>query len=568
MRTSRFLSKTLRQDPGEAETASHRLMLRAGMMMQVAAGVYAYLPPALRSLHKIERIIREEMDAAGGQEVRMPALQPAETWRQTGRYDAMGEILFKLDDRRERGMVLAPTHEEVITAIVKANVESYRDLPLLLYQIQTKFRDEARPRAGLLRGREFDMKDAYSFDTDQETLDVAYQRMREAYRNIFRRCGLPTLEVEADSGAIGGKDSHEFIVPADSGEDTVLICPNGNYAANAERATSVIPPAPEGEALAMEIVDTPGVTTIAQLAAFMGVGESQTLKAVFYNADGETVLVTIRGDLEVNEVKLKNLLAARELRLATPDESHAAGLTPGSTSPVGLSGVRRIGDPSIQQGNNFVAGANAPDKHYKFVNYPRDFEVDQIADVATAQAGHGCPNCDAKLEEVRGIEVGHVFKLGTFYTTTIGAEYSDEEGKLNPIVMGCYGIGVTRVLAAAIEQNHDDKGVMFPAPIAPFDVHLLALNPDNAEVSARAEQTYVELQERGYEVLFDDRAESAGVKFNDADLLGLPVRVVVSPRNVKNGVVEIKRRRDSEAAQVAPDALGGAVAEMLAQDAL
>ena len=566
MRTSQFLSKTLRQDPGEAETASHRLMLRAGMMMQVAAGVYAYLPPALRSLHKIERIIREEMDAAGGQEVRMPALQPAETWQQSGRYEAMGEILFRVSDRRDRNLVLAPTHEEVITAIAKANIESYRDLPRLLYQIQTKFRDEPRPRAGLLRGREFDMKDAYSFDTDQEALDISYQRMRQAYRNIFQRCGLPTLEVEADSGAIGGKDSHEFIMPAEAGEDTVLVCPTGDYAANAERATSVIPPAAEGEPLAIELVDTPGLTTIAQLAEFMGLPESQTLKAVFYQADGETVLVTIRGDLEVNEVKLKNLLGVRDLRMANADESQAAGLTAGSTSPIGLTGIKSIGDLSILQGNNFVAGANTQNKHYKNVSYPRDFAVDQTADIALAQAGHGCPLCGAALEEMRGIEVGHVFKLGTFYTRTIGAEYSDDQGGLNAIVMGCYGIGVTRVLAAAIEQNHDDAGIVYPPPIAPFQVHLLALNADNPDVGPAAEQTYADLEELGYEVLFDDRVETAGVKFNDADLLGLPVRIVVSPRNIKNGVVEVKRRGDSEGVQVLPAALAETVAELMAKD--
>ena len=567
MRASRFLTKTLRQDPGEAESASHRLMLRAGMIHQVAAGVYAYLPLALRSIHKIEQIIREEMDAAGGQEVRMPALHPIEVWAETGRDEAMGETLFRLRDRRDRELVLAPTHEEVITAIARANVESYRDLPLLLYQIQTKFRDEPRPRAGLLRGREFDMKDAYSFDTGAEALDVTYQRVREAYRNIFRRCGLPTIEVEADSGAIGGKDSHEFIVQAETGEDTVLLSPGG-YAANVERATSVPPRAPEGEPLDMELVDTPGVTTIAALSELLGIPESQTLKAVFYHADGETVLVTIRGDLEVNEVKLRNHLHVRELRLATAEEAAAAGLTPGSTSPVGLTGIRRIGDPTIRQGTNFAAGANRPDQHYRNVNYPRDFEVDETVDVATAQAGHEAPDGTGTLEAVRGIEVGHVFKLGTFYTRTLGAEYTDEDGKLNAPVMGCYGIGTTRVLAAAIEQNHDDKGVIFPAPIAPFQVHLIALNADDAEVSKQAEALYAELEAAGHEVFFDDRLESAGVKFNDADLLGFPVRVVVSPRNLKSGVVEIKRRRDADATQAAPDAVERTVAELLAQDAL
>ena len=567
MRVTQFLSKTLREDPSEAETASHRLMLRAGMMIQVAAGIYSYLPLALRSIRKIERIIREEIDAAGGQEVLMPALQPIETWEESGRNAAFGANMLHLKDRRDRELVLAPTHEETITLMAKANVESYRDLPRVLYQIQTKFRDEPRPRAGLLRGREFTMKDAYSFDADQESLDITYQRMREAYRNIFRRCGLPTLEVEADSGAIGGKDSHEFIMPAESGEDTVLVCPTGDYAANSERAVSVIPPAAEATPGDLELFDTPGMKTIASLGA-LGYDEIQTLKAVFYSADGEIVLVTIRGDLEVNEIKLKNLLDVRDLRLATPEEAVGAGLTIGSTSPIGLTGVKRVGDPSIQQGNNFVAGANQDDKHYKNVNYPRDFEVDTIADISTSKAGDGCPNCGATLDEVRGIEVGHVFKLGTFFTRTFGAEYLDEEGKLNPIVMGCYGIGVTRVLAAAIEQNNDDNGIIFPAPIAPFQVNLVALNTDNPDVEAAAGKAYQDLQSLGYEVLYDDRAAAAGVKFNDADLLGLPVRVVISPRNLKNNVIEVKRRKGGEAAQVTPDALAETIAELLAEDAL
>ena len=573
MRASQFLSRTLRQDPSEAETVSHRLMLRAGMMMQVAAGVYSYLPLALRSIRKIEQIVREEMNAAGGQEVLMPTLQPLELWRLTGRDEAFGENLFRLFDRRERGMVLAPTHEETVTAIAAAHVESYRDLPLTLYQIQTKFRDEPRPRAGLLRGREFSMKDAYSFDANQESLDATYQRMRVAYRNIFRRCGLPTIEVEADSGAIGGKDSHEFIMPAESGEDVILVCEESGYAANVERATSIIDPAPEGAPLEMAMVDTPGVTTIADLAKLLGIPESQTLKAVFYQvdngqADGETALVTIRGDIEVNEVKLKNHLHANNLRLANADEAAAAGLTPGSTSPVGLSGIRRIADPSIQQGANFAAGANQPGKHYVNVNYPRDFEVDEITDIATAREGDTSPDSRGKLAAIRGIEVGHVFKLGTFFTDAMGVEYSDENGKLNPVLMGCYGIGVTRVLAAAIEQNHDDKGVIFPAPIAPFQVHLLALNADDEQVKAEATTLYEQLEAAGYETLYDDRVESAGVKFNDADLLGLPVRAVVSPRNLKQGIVELKRRRDSEAVQAPLDQALSLVAELLARDEL
>ena len=568
MRASAFLSRTLRQDPNEAETASHRLMLRAGMMMQAAAGVYSYLPLALRSIQKIERIVREEMNAAGGQEVLMPTLQPIETWQQSGRDAAFGDNLFRLADRRERTMVLAPTHEEVVTAIAGAHVESYRDLPLTIYQIQTKFRDEPRPRAGLLRGREFTMKDAYSFDIGQEGLDVTYQRMREAYRNIFRRCGLPTVEVEADSGAIGGKDSHEFIMPAQSGEDVILYCEASGYAANVERATSIITPAPEGEPLPLELVDTPGIATIADLAAYLGIPEAQTLKAVFYRADAETVLVTIRGDIEVNEVKLKNHLGCTNLRLANAEESAAAGLTPGSTSPIGLSGIRRIADNSILQGANFAAGANQPDKHYQHVNYPRDFQIDETVDIATAREGDGSPDGRGALQAVRGIEVGHVFKLGTFFTTALGVQYLDENGELRPPVMGCYGIGITRVLAAAIEQNHDDKGIIFPAPIAPFQAHLLALNAADPAVQEAADALYAKLTSAGCEVLYDDRTESAGVKFNDADLLGLPVRIVVSPRNLKQGVVEIKRRRAAEAEQVPADGVAAAVRALLALDEL
>ena len=568
MRASVFLSRTLRQDPGEAETVSHRLMLRAGMMMQVAAGVYSYLPLALRSIRKIEQIVREEMDAAGGQEALMPTLQPVELWRLTGRDDAFGQNLFRLNDRREREMVLAPTHEETVTAIAGAHVESYRDLPLVIYQIQTKFRDEPRPRAGLLRGREFSMKDAYSFDADQAALDATYQRMRVAYRNIFRRCGLPTIEVEADSGAIGGKDSHEFIMPAASGEDVILVCDESGYAANVERATSVIGPAPEGEPLPLALVDTPGITTIADLAEFLGIPAAQTLKAVFYRADGETVLVTIRGDVEVNEVKLKNHLHVLELRLANADEVAEAGLTPGSTSPVGLDGIRRIADPSVTQGSNFAAGANRPDKHYQNVNYPRDFAVDETVDIATAREGDGSPDGKGTLRAVRGIEVGHVFKLGTFFTDAMDVRYADESGQLRQVLMGCYGIGVTRVLAAAIEQNHDDKGVIFPAPIAPFQAHLVALNADNEEVRAAAGALYDALWAAGVETLYDNRVESAGVKFNDADLLGLPVRVVVSPRNLRQGVVELKRRRAADAEHAPPGDVVSRVGELLALDAL
>ncbi|HLF04650.1 MAG TPA: proline--tRNA ligase, partial [Dehalococcoidia bacterium] len=567
MRFTQLISKTLRADPPEAETASHRLMLRAGLIFQVAAGVYAYLPLAWRSLRKIENIIREEMNAAGGQELMMPALQPMELWEQTNRRAAFGDNLFSLQDRRGRAMVLAPTHEEVITSIVRANVQSYRDLPVILYQIQTKFRDEQRPRAGLVRVREFTMKDAYSFNADEASLDESYQAMAQAYRNIYRRCSLPVLMAEADSGAIGGKDSHEFILPTPTGEDTVITCPGCGYTANAEKAAARYPALPKQPEQPLQEVRTPGVKTIAELATFLGIPESSTLKAVFYSADDELVFVTLRGDLEVNEVKLKNALHCRNLRLATDEEVKAAGLVPGSASPIGISGVRRVGDPSISSGSSFVVGANKPDTHLRNASYPRDFQVDMLADIALAQPGHGCPRCDGTLEASRGVEVGHIFKLGTFFSETLGALHLDREGQQRPIIMGCYGIGVGRLLAAAIEQNHDDRGIVFPAPIAPYQAHLVGLNLSDAAVAAAAEQLYRELWAAGIETLYDDRPDqTAGVKLNDADLLGMPVRLVVSPRNLRSGSVEVKGRREAAATMVPLDQAVSHVAARLAAE--
>ena len=565
MKFTRMLSKTLRFDPSEAETASHRLMLRAGLIQQVAAGVYSYLPLAWRSLKKIENIIREEMDAAGGQELMLPALQPLDLWEQTGRRAAFGDNLFSLEDRSGRAMVMAPTHEEVVTNVVKSNVQSYRDLPLLLYQIQTKFRDEPRPRAGLIRVREFDMKDAYSFNADDDSLDDSYQDMAQAYRNIFRRCGLPVLMAEADSGAIGGKDSHEFLLPTDTGEDTVITCSGCDYVANAEKAVSVIPPItpsappvilseaknPANQEEPLQEVATPGIKTIAGLAEFLNVPESKTLKAVFYMADNEPVFVTIRGDLEVNEIKLKNALHCDDLRFAEDAEVQAAGLVAGSASAVGITNIRKVADPSIESGSNFVVGANKPDTHMTGANYPRDFQVDILTDIALAQPGQQCARCGGTLQATRGVEVGHIFKLGTFFSETLGANYLDAEGRNRPITMGCYGIGVGRLLAAAIEQNHDDNGIVFPHPIAPYQAHLVGLNLSNEAVAQAAEDLYTQLNAANIETLYDDRPDAAaGVKFNDADLMGLPVRLVISPRNLNNGVVEIKGRTDAEATTV------------------
>ena len=547
MRISELFGKTQREIPAEADTTSHRLLLRTGMISQVAAGVYAYLPLGWRVLRKIENIIRDEMDKAGGQELSMPVLQPLELWQETRRDQAFGKGLFTLADRRERPLVLGPTHEEVITRMVSRNVQSYRDLPKLLYQIQTKFRDEPRPRGGLMRVREFSMKDLYSFDADEAGLDESYQKMLRAYRNIYDRCGLPTLLVEADSGAIGGKDSHEFMVIAQSGEEEVVYCDACKYAANVEKAKSAREKIKAEKPLPIEEVATPGVTTIEDLAAFLKAPQDHTMKTLFYIADGELVFAVIRGDLEVNEVKLKNVLHCYELRLANEAEVAEKGIVAGSASPVGVRGVKVVADDSVTPGVNFVAGGNKPDTHIKNVNYARDFKADMVADIALARAGERCPRCEGKLSATHGIEVGHIFKLGTFFSETLGAFFIDEKGASRPIVMGCYGIGLGRLLAAAIEQNHDDKGVIWPLPIAPYQVYLCPLYREDTKVAEIAEKLYAGLEAEGLEVLFDDRAESPGVKFNDADLLGIPVRVTVSPRTLEKDSVEVKQRAEKDA---------------------
>ena len=547
MRVSKLFGKTQREVPAEAETVSHQLLLKAGMIHQVAAGIYSYLPLGWRVFKKIENIIRDEMDKAGGQELMMPALQPLELWQETGRDLAFGKGLFTLSDRRDRKLALGPTHEEVITEMARYNVQSYRDLPLLLYHIQTKFRDEPRPRGGLIRIREFTMKDLYSFDTDEDGLNQSYSKMLQAYQNIYARCGLPSLLVEADSGAIGGKESHEFMVITEGGEDEIIYCDKCHYAANADKADSTKSKIEQGEPLPLEEVATPGVGTIEQVANFLKVPKSHTLKAVFYIADGKLVFVVIRGDMEVNEVKLKNALDCVELRLATEAEVIDAGIVAGSASAIGISGIKIIADDSITSGANFVAGANKPDTHYRNVNYPRDFNVDLMADIARAHAGEGCPKCGSKLLSTRGIEVGHVFKLGTFLSEKLGALFVDPDGISRPIIMGCYGIGLDRLLAAAIEQNHDDKGIIWPMPIAPYHVYLCPLYLETPQVMTTAEKLYADLEAQGLEVLFDDRKESPGVKFNDADLLGIPIRVTVSPRTLETNSVEIKRRSEKEA---------------------
>jgi len=493
MRYSKLFSKTLKETPAEAESISHQLLIRSGMIQQIGTGVYAFMPLGWRVLCKIEDIIRDEMNSAGGQELMMPSVQPIELWDKSGRFNSFGKILFMLKDRKEHDYVLGPTHEEVITELAHRFVQSYRDLPVMPYQIQNKFRDEPRPRGGLLRAREFIMKDLYSFDADPAALDISYQKMVQAYKNIFTRCSLSSILVEADSGAIGGKESGEFMLVTDTGEDKVVYCESCGYAANLEKAVGNRQSIETGTPLPMEEISTPGIKTIEEVAGFVKVPKAGTLKAVFYSADDQLVFVVIRGDIEVNEIKLKNLLKCNDLRLAKDEEVTNAGLVAGSASPVGLKGIKIIADESIKTGSNFVAGGNKKDTHIKNVNFPRDFNSDIIADISTVSAGDKCMRCGGTLKIENGIEVGHVFKLGTFLSERFDVNYLDQDGNSRPVYMGCYGIGVGRLLAAAIEQSHDDKGIIWPAAIAPFQIHICALKMDDKLVIETAEKIYNEM---------------------------------------------------------------------------
>src|SRR5437588_4660419 len=562
MRVSEQLTKTLREVPRDSEGGNQELLVRGGFIRQLTSGVYSYLPLGNRVIRKISQIVREEMDRAGGQEMSMPVIQPKDLWDKQpasgpSRTEAMGDVLFKLKDRKGREMVLAPTHEEVIMTLVSEFVRSYRDLPQLIYQIQTKMRDEPRSRGGLLRTREFIMKDLYSFDADQEGLDISYQAMAEAYRRTFTRCGLHFIAIEADSGAIGGKDSQEFIAVTEAGEDDAMVCDNCKYAAKREKAEVVRTELPREQEGTLEEVYTPGIMTIADLANFLHIPEAKTMKSVCYVAGGRLVLTVVRGDLEINEVKLTNALYhaginASDLHLATSEELEKAGIIAGYTSPLGKDErLFIIADPSLKMGNNYVAGANRVDYHIKNVNYPRDFRVDVWEDIASAFAGATCVRCGGTLHAVRGSEVGHIFKLGTKYSELFDATYLDAEGVAHPMLMGCYGIGVGRIMATLVEQSHDEKGIIWPFSIAPYHVALLGLDLDKPEPGVAAEQLYTELTAAGVEVLYDDRAESAGVKFNDADLVGLPIRAVVSRRSLKNGGIELKLRSQKESRIVA-----------------
>ncbi len=565
---------TLREAPAEAETASHRLLLRAGFIDQLMAGVYSYLPLGRRTKLKVEQVVREEMDGAGAQEVLLPAIQPLELWKQSGRDELFGSIMFRLHDQRGRSLVLGPTHEEVITRLFADHTNSYRDLPVTLYQIQTKFRDEQRPRGGLVRVREFTMKDAYSFDMDESGLDDSYDAMFEAYRRIFARCGVPVVAVEADSGAIGGKGSQEFIFLTPTGEDTIALCPGCGYAANTEKAEFVRPPADPAEPLPVEEVATPGVTTIEALAELLGVAPAATAKAVFYIAEGAgaepdlPVFAVLRGDLQVNEVKLTNVLGGRPLRPMEDAELTDLGIVAGYASPIGIDErVRVVADLSIPDSPNLVAGANKPGAHLRNVNYGRDWTAHEVADIARAEEGHRCVGCgEETIRLERGIELGHVFRLGQLYSETFAAAVLDDSGEQRLPTMGCYGIGVDRIVAAAVEAAHDDDGIRWPASIAPYDVALVALRLDrDSEVAADAEALYEVLRSAGLEVLYDDRLESPGVKFKDADLIGLPLRLTVSARNHGQGVVELRPRDSGETELVARDEVVERVRALRAQ---
>ncbi len=553
MRTSHTLIPTLREDPGEAETVSHRLLLRAGMIRKVAAGIYTYLPLGLRVLRKIEAIVREEMNRAGAQEVLMPIASPAELWRETGRWDFYGKELLRFKDRHERDFCLGPTHEEVITDLIRREVRSYRQLPLNCYQIQTKFRDEIRPRFGLMRGREFIMKDAYSFDRDEAGAKVSYQKMYDAYSRIFTRCGLTFRAVEADTGLIGGTSSHEFMVLADTGEESIVYAEGGAYAANVERAETLPPAGTSSDApRPLRKVPTPGVRSVDEVTAFLKVSPAQIVKTILYQSSKELVAVLVRGDHEVNEIKVKKLLGVTALELADPAKVTAAtGALVGFAGPIGLQKTRIIADHAVKALRNVVIGANEANTHYVDANCNRDFVVEQFEDLRNAQEGDPSPKGDGSLRIARGIEVGHVFMLGTTYSKAMGAMFLDPEGKECLAVMGCYGIGVSRVVAAAIEQHHDAKGMLWPIPIAPFHVHLLPLS-QSAAVSATAQTLYETLSQAGAEVLWDDRDERAGVKFNDADLIGAPYQLVIGEKGLAQGTVEFKERKTGAVKKMAP----------------
>ncbi len=569
MRYTQYMLNTLKETPSDAEVISHQLMLRSGMIRKVAAGIYSYLPLGLRSLRKVENIVREEMNRAGAIEILMPMVVPAELWEESGRWEQYGKELLRIKDRKESPFCLGPTHEEVVTDIARREIRSYRQLPVNLYQIQTKFRDEIRPRFGLMRGREFIMKDAYSFDLDEQGADQAYEKMYQAYRRIFTRCGLNFRAVEADTGNIGGSASHEFMVLADAGEDAIVSCDSCEYAANVEKA-ELGDPGQSAAAAAQEMkkVLTPARKTIEDVALFLETSADQLVKTLIVQTDtGETVAVLLRGDRELNEIKLCRLLGCNWVEMA-PEELvvKATGAPSGFAGPVGLK-LRILADFEVAVMSDFIVGANEKDAHYTGANLGRDFAVETFSDLRQAVSGDPCPRCGGKLQSWRGIEVGHVFKLGTKYSAAMNATVLDDQGQDQVLYMGCYGIGVGRTVAAAVEQNHDEHGIIWPMPIAPFQVLVTMVNPKDQAVVEAAEALYGELQSRGIEVLLDDRDERPGSKFKDADLLGIPLRVTVGARALKEGSLELQQRSSGERTMLpiaeAADALAQQVRDAL-----
>lgn len=566
MRFSKSFIKTLKETPKEAETASHKLLLRAGMIKKLTSGVYTYLPLGYKALRKVENIVREEMNRAGAQEILMPVLQPAELWKESGRWDVMGPLMMKLQDRNKRDFVLGPTHEEVITDLIRNDISSYKALPLNLYQIQTKFRDEIRPRFGLMRGREFVMKDAYSFHTSQESLDEEFLNMRDTYSRIFSRCGLKFRPVEADSGAIGGSGSQEFHVLADSGEDEIIYCDSCEYAANVETATSKVEPAPVEELKDAELIDTPNVSKIEDIVNFLNIPYSKTVKAMMYRDMGtdQVYMVLIRGDYEVNETKLRNVINAVDVALLTDEELVKYGLVKGFIGPYGmeLKDIKIVADEEVTKINNHTAGGNKLDTHYINVNYGKDYTADIVADVKTVKPGETCPRCGGKLHSARGIEVGHIFKLGTKYSQALNATYLDDKGESKVMIMGCYGIGVSRTLASAIEQNNDEFGIIWPTALAPYVVDVIPANIKNEDQVKVAEDIYNALLADGIDSMIDDRDERPGFKFKDADLIGFPFKVV-SGKKAGEGIVELKIRRTGETLEVSKDEVVAKVRELM-----
>ncbi|HIZ28495.1 MAG TPA: proline--tRNA ligase [Candidatus Adamsella sp.] len=561
MKMSSLFVQTLREVPSDAEVVSHQLLLRGGYMRKLAGGIYTYLPLMWRVLKKIENIVREEMDKEGAQELLMPIVQPKELWEQSGRWAVYGKELMRLQDRHGKEMALGPTHEEVITALARDEIRSYRQLPVNLYQIQNKFRDEIRPRFGLLRGREFIMKDAYSFDVDEAGLDIAYEKMARAYTKIFLRCGLETRMVRSDSGAIGGSVSHEFMVltKTDSGENDVLYCDKCSYAANSNNATSKMLPAEmTGRFEKAEIVDTPHTRTIEELAEFLKIPSTIICKALVYIADSKPAIALIRGDQNVEEIKLQNALGANEIRIATSEEilelmnKNGFSAEPGFIGPKGMKNVKIVADLSVKDLKNFVVGINQTDKHLVGANWGVDIELPELFDIRLAQVGEGCPECDGHLMITKGIEVGNIFKLGTKYSKAMNATFTAEDGKEKPFIMGCYGIGISRTAAAAVERYHDEHGIKWPIQIAPYHVVVVPVSDQDEQQMKVASDIYEKLQKAGVEVVLDDRAERAGVKFKDADLIGFPYRITAG-KTLSEGLVEFKIRETGEVMKLTPD---------------